>query len=787
MDIKGLVYTKLDNSNKKAICLKCKYVTQPFVPSSISESDVAIIGEAPGRTEANLKCPFTGPSGKLLRELLRDIGLDDKKFSYFNVVFCNPPENETPNKKAIRLCFDNFLLPSLYELGFEKIVLVGGVALEAFFPNRKIMSSRGVVLEKDGIKYLPVLHPAFCLRNRNYIDVLRKDLNMIKKFDSNISNGKKSKDYVLISNIDEAEKYFKILSEKEVITIDIETSGLNPFANNARILTIAFCYQEYSGICFPIDHYSVVDEKFKERSKQIVKELLESKNKKVFHNASFDIKYLEIMGYKVCNVWCDTMILAHLIDENRKSYSLKTLAPEFLEEYQYNYSENIDVLYRYNCEDADFTLRLYDLFYSKLDKQQKELFHNILVPASLVIADMELNGIKIDIDYCRKLVMEYNKLIEETIKNVHSKFPESVGINFNSSKQLRKLFFDAFKIPSIKKTPTKVASVDGSVLEGLSEKGYEIADYILKLRKYEKLLSTYILPWPKMIDNDGRIRGSFHITGTVTGRLSSSEPNLQNIPRDKKIKKIFIAEKSNILINVDASQAELRVACSIANEKTMIKAYNNGVDVHNLTASEALSKEIYIVTEEDRQGAKGINFGFIYGSSAEGYRRYVKSEYGLDVSLEDSELFRNRFFSLYSGFPIWYQKVREEVTKNKSIRYPTGRYRRFPEMGYTLKKADIESIIRMAINSPVQGTSSDIILFTMVCLKRFLDKTGYAKILLTVHDQFLLEGKEEYQNEVIAEIDNIANYDIPKMFSWLKVPWVFDYQVGYDWGEMKKV
>ena len=266
---------------------------------------------------------------------------------------------------------------------------------------------------------------------------------------------------------------------------------------------------------------------------------------------------------------------------------------------------------------------------------------------------------------------------------------------------------------------------------------------------------------------------------------SSQKPNLQNIPRDKKIKKMFVVPEGYKLLNIDASQAELRIASSIANEPTMIRAYNDGEDIHTLTASKVLGKSMADITKNDRQKAKGVNFGFIYGASAQGFMYYAEGTYGLKLSLKECEVFRHKYFSVYPGFLSWYDRTKVALRKNGYIEYPTGRFARFPIVKGVV---DIPNdILRKAVNYPVQGSSSDIILFIMVCLTRFLRRSKIdAKIIITVHDSIVLEVKEGYDQDIVAEVDNIAQYDVPKFFPWLKVPMLFDSAIGASWGDLEE-
>lgn len=787
MRISDCVKISVDNTEKKAACQKCCYKERIFVKSFIANSNVLIVGEAPGQVESQEGCPFKGQSGQLLRKLLREAGFEDEKLSYVNTVSCHPPGNETPKKDAMEICAKLFLHPIIASIKPKLAILAGSVALNAFFPGERIMEKKGSFQSKNGITFLPVLHPAYCLRNPASTMLLKKDLEKAKAFLDGSLNSKK--EYTILKTVADFDACLEEILLSDIISVDIETSGtLDPLKEDAKIWTIAFGYAQKKAVCIPLEHPEVENIEFKDKARKVVEKILKSHTPKIFHNCSFDLKFLKKFGFKVNGKINDTMVMSYLLDENKHSYSLKILAAEFLDGYDTEFSKNLNELGVYNCSDADNTLRLYNLFIVELQKHKKllKLYEEVLVPMCKVISDMELTGILIDVPYLDKLTKIYRNKTDSIMETIHKEFPESVQVDLSSPKQLGVLLFNTLKYQSKKQTKTGQRSVDSEVLEKLSEEGNTFAKYLLRLRNYEKLLSTYIKNIPEMVKSDGRIHCGFHITGTRTGRLSSSNPNMQNIPRSKDIKKMFIAKPGFKIINVDASQAELRVGCSIANERNMIKAYNEGADIHKLTASKVLNKEISKITQDDRQKAKGVNFGFLYGSSAEGFKGYAESTYGLKLSLNECIQFRKRYFESYPDLLSWYRRVEDSIRKNGFVEYPDGRFARFPN---TIGLYEIPSeIIRKGINYPVQGGSSDIILFTMVKLQELLKKDDVqAEIIVTVHDSIVLECAEAQVQAAIDVIKIIAKEEILKQFPWLKVPMLFDFAAGPNWGELEVI
>ncbi len=787
MNLSSLLTNKQSNSQKRVQCKECKYYDRTFVPSYITNSDIVIVGEVPGKNESEKLTPFVGESGQLLRKTLKEVGLDDTQISYLNVVKCHPENNKTPDKNEAKFCSQLFLINELESLPAKLIILSGSIALNTFFPGDKIMDKKGSFLNKDGKIFLPILHPAYCLRNPESISVLRRDLKKAEMFLR--GNLYSDLDYILIDTEEKLYSYKDVILRSKVISVDIETnSTLDPFKKEALIYTISFGYENHTSICIPLEHPENCNVKFKDECWTVVKEILISNVKKVFHYGIFDIKFLKKFGCVINNFWSDTFIMSFLLDENRHSHSLKVLSSEYLDGCKFVFSNNLRDLAMYNCEDTDNTLQLYRKFDFEITQLPKlnHLLHNILIPMSNVIIDMELDGILMDIEYVQKLTKILKGKIFSIEQLIDEEFPVTKGVDLNSPKQLGELLFNVLKYDSVKETTTGRRSVDAEVLEQLERQGHILPKYILQLRKYEKLISTYVEKMPKLVHSDNRLRGSFNICGARTGRISSSDPNLQNIPRDKSIKKMFTAGISNCLINVDASQMELRVGCSIANEKNMINAYLSGKDLHKLTASKIWNIDLDKVTKDQRQKAKSCNFGFLYGASPEGFQRLAENDYGLKLSLDECVKFREKFFTTYSGLLRWYEKTRENIRKFGYVEYPTGRFRRFPEAkGLSEIPNDI---FRKGVNSPVQGASSDLILYTMVCLKKFITKSKMkGGIRITVHDSILIECDKNDTGIIMEEVKDIAIQNIPKEFTWLKVPMVFDFAVGGNWGEMEEI
>jgi len=352
---------------------------------------------------------------------------------------------------------------------------------------------------------------------------------------------------------------------------------------------------------------------------------------------------------------------------------------------------------------------------------------------------------------------------------------------------MQAVIFEVLKEKPVRETKTGY-SVDEETLNTYAYENKEWAKLIIKIRKQDKLLSTYVDKMPGLVKMDGRIRTQFDPIGTVAGRASSSNPNLQNIPRDNRIYKMFVADEGKLLLYFDFAALELRVACSIAHEKKMIEAFNSDIDLHKRTATFITKKKMEEITKDERQLAKGVSFGLLYGQQAEGLKRYLFDKFDIDISLDEAERIREVFFSQYTALPLWYKRVTEEIAGTYQIVYPTGRIRRFPQIKM-LGKVPGE-IFRQAVNAPVQGSGNDCVVFTMSNLHRLIKKRRMpAKFVLTVHDMVMLEMDDD--QGVVDEIKDLTEMILTDvlpnddMFKWLRVKLAVEFKQGKSWGDLK--
>jgi DNA polymerase-1 len=482
----------------------------------------------------------------------------------------------------------------------------------------------------------------------------------------------------------------------------------------------------------------------------------------------------------------DGMLMAFLTSPNEGEYSLKrwamnqldvSLDEDYVEDEGFLPPDRDRVAERL-CLRVESLCRLYDILEKRLEGQElRRVYEEIELPLVPVLADMEQSGIRVDRDILKKMSSE----MEQQLQGLTGKIYEAAGeeFNINSPKQLGTVLFEKMNLPVKRKTrKTGSYSTDQSVLEELAQT-YELPSLILEFRQIAKLKSTYVDALPALIHPEtGRVHTSFHQTGAATGRLSSSDPNLQNIPirtdAGRLIRSAFVSDKGKVLVSADYSQVELRVLAHLSGDEVLVKAFRAGEDIHDRTAREVFGEGELENAAECRRRAKVINFGIIYGLSAFGLSQT------LGISREDAQKFIDAYFRRYQGVRTWLDRTLEEVRSSGIVRTLFGRMRPIPDIQSKDYNAR-QFAERTAVNSPIQGTAADIIKIAMIRIHRLLLKEKMlTRILLQVHDELILEVPED---EIDAAM-NIVREEMEGAAS-LEVPLVVDIKTARNWMEAK--
>ena len=604
----------------------------------------------------------------------------------------------------------------------------------------------------------------------------------------------KRDDYHLIKDVDELNLWIQEAEEAGEVAVDTETSSLDP--HQADLIGISLSSKIGKACYIPLGHKSE-----KNINKKLVldklKPLLEDPSvKKIGQNIKFDFIILFKNGINVTSME-DTMLMSYVLDAGRNRHNMDTLSEIHLNhktiafkdlvgsgKKEINFKEvDIEKAKDYAAEDADITLRLYHKFKRSLKSEKLNNIYEIFEkPMIEILAFMEIEGIKIDNKFLKVLSLKFQKKIEKIQKEIFK--ISKKDFNIASPKQLGEIIYNDLKIATLKKTKKGGFATSASVLEDLAFKGHKFPQLVLDWRQLSKLKNTYSDSLPQHINpKTKRVHTSFLLAATTTGRLASSDPNLQNIPiksdDGKDIRKAFIAEKNYSLISADYNQIEMRILADLADVKELKKAFKNNEDIHSLTASQIFNIDIQKVNQDQRRKAKAINFGIIYGISQYGLAKQI------NVSNYEAEEFLNAYFNKFPEIKVYMDQTIKFCRKSGYVNNIFGRRSHF--MNINDKNYNVRNFQeRAAINAPIQGSASEIMRLAMIRLSKKLSEKKFkkTKILLQIHDELIFETPLDEANRIskiiIEEMTSVANSD-QHSFS---IPLTVDINIGDNWGAL---
>ena len=592
-----------------------------------------------------------------------------------------------------------------------------------------------------------------------------------------------------------SEKALKVWVEKlnkcSAFAIDTETSSLDTMT--ADLLGISLSCEEGEGCYIPIQHsYEGMPEQL---SLAVVVKILgaaisTNQTKLVGQNLKFDLPILNRHGIQVKEFLGDTMLMSYVLNSTGTRHGLDKMAMHYLQYQPMKYEEvagsaskqinfaqvEIPAATFYAAEDADITFRLFNLLDQRLQKEPKliNLLHTLEYPMLKSLIKVETNGAKINAkmlaDYSSELGIKIDQLSKTAFKMAGEEF------NMDSPKQLVEILYNKLELPVLKKTPKGQPSTNEDTLQRLAEE-YELPKVIIKYRGLAKLKSTYT---DSLINiqhpNTNRIHTSYQQAVTSTGRLSSTEPNLQNIPiktaEGRKIREAFVAEEGNILISADYSQIELRIMAHLSGDKNLTYAFNNNIDVHSATAAEIFNVPLEAVTSEHRRSAKAINFGLIYGMSAFGLTRQ------LGIARHEAQAYLDTYFERYTGVREYMDSTKELAKKNLYVETILGRKLHVAEINASngLRRQAAE---RAAINAPLQGSAADIIKKAMIDVDHWIGEDNQdIKMIMQVHDELIFEVKKGFATEALEQVTSLMESAVK-----LDIPLIVDANQGANWNE----
>lgn len=620
---------------------------------------------------------------------------------------------------------------------------------------------------------------------------------------SSDSNDETEEEVIVAAQVDRS-KYETILTKEaflswleklnsvEVAAFDTETDSLDYMV--ANLIGLSFSIEEGEAAYVPVahDYLDAPEQLDRDWVLEQLKPYLEDDNKaKVGQNLKYDASVLARYDIEMKGIKFDTMLESYVYNSVAGKHNMDSLALRYLQHNTISFEEiagkgkkqltfnqiALEQAAPYAAEDADITLRLHHVLNAKLeaDEKLKSVFTDIELPLVSVLSRMERKGVYIDDMLLSAQSLEIGQRLDELEKAAYEVAGQE--FNMNSPKQLQVILFEKMELPVIKKTPSGAASTNEEVLQELALE-YELPKLILEYRGLAKLKSTYTDKLPKMINpSTGRVHTSYHQAVTATGRLSSTDPNLQNIPirneEGRRIRQAFVAPHGWKILAVDYSQIELRIMAHLSQDKALLEAFSAGKDIHSATAAEVKGVSIEEVTSEDRRRAKAINFGLIYGMSAFGLAKQI------GISRGEAQDYMNVYFERYPGVMQYMEETRLLATEQGYVETLYGRRLHLPEINArnAIRRKAAE---RAAINAPMQGTAADIIKKAMILVDDWIEAEGNAQVnlLMQVHDELVFEVKEDVLEEVTKQITALMEGAVE-----LDVPLIADSDFGNNWDE----
>ncbi len=623
--------------------------------------------------------------------------------------------------------------------------------------------------------------------------LLKNEINDNDGNENREKNNKKNTVQINYNIVSDKKLFLKIIKEiekKKFISFDLETTSLDYI--EAQIVGISLACDSKKAYYIPLLHED--QSKYKQLPKKFVlenlKPILEThKIKKVGHNLKYDRNVLRNYDIILNGIEHDSMLLSYVYDSTAIRHGLDNAAEKYLSHKTIHYEDiagkgakqipfskvNIETAAEYSCEDVLVSYELYNYLWAKVSKDENiiKVYKNIEMPLVPILSNIERNGVLVESKTLNKLSKELDSELK-TIEKKCFKITEK-EFNLNSPKQLQEILYEDLKIPISKKTPTGKPSTDEDTLQYLSE-SYDLPRLILDYRSLNKLKTGYTDKLPLQISKiTGRVHTSYQQAITSTGRLSSTEPNLQNIPiksaQGKKIRNAFIADKGKKIFAADYSQIELRIMAHLSGDKNLLKAFKNKIDIHSFTASEIFGVDVNKVSSEDRRSAKAINFGLIYGMSSFGLSKQ------LGISIPEAKDYMDIYFNRYPKIKSYMLEKKTFAKQHGYVETLLGRKLYLPEINS--KQAQRRSYAeRTAINAPVQGTAADIIKIAMIEIDKWLaEKKSKTKMIMQVHDELVFEISE---NDIDSEIEVIVN--LMQNCITLDLPLEVNFGIEDNWG-----
>lgn len=752
--------------------------------------DLVILWEAPEL--------LSKKASSIFQSIIKELGLEYSELKHVYAI--QKPKESFDTVYTIKEIREHRpeMVKSIDRAAPRVIIALGTNALKSIFDTNSIAISneRGKVLKWGNIKIIPTYAPGYAIKKPDFAKWIYSDIkNGLEVIKGNNQEQDLELDYEEITE-ENSEAILEELTETGKVVIDVETTDLDMFSPKEELLMVGFSTRPGMGRVYFNDTPGMLE---------FTQKVLNKTNLAIGHNIKFDLKWLMTRGITYPKAIWDTLVAIHLLDENYPEKGLKALArtelgtfgqqiskyEKKIKEHWKNSTEPTKAQWlAYNCGDVDATYRLYDIFKKGLENQGLDSLMTHEMKVLKVLTYMELNGFHINKERVKDLEAEYTHLISTSEREIKKVFGD---INVGSTQQLSEVLYNKLGLPVLETTPSGSPSCKEDTLVALiskklyRENGERIVipkevkiaiESLLKLRNYSKLYNTYIkgLKENNLVKVDSKVHCNYKITGTVTGRLSCSDPNLQNIPREGNIKLMFASRfKDGVIVQGDYSQAELRLLAHHAKSQSLIDAFVSNRDIHKEVAAKVFKKKYDLVTEQERKYAKQVNFGIVYLISGAGLAEK------LGVSEKQGYKLIDEWFLEFPEVQLWIKKMMLQVVTKGYTTNIFGRKRRFFCVSANTPQG--REAQRQGVNAPIQGGAGDLTKYTMMKTFYKLRKGGYESLVIgNVHDAIMLDCPKD-EAEAAAKIlhDIAVNPPVP-----LLVPLKMDLKVGPSWGELKE-
>lgn len=729
---------------------------------------------------------ISGKAGDMLSKLFNKVNLSMDDMYITGAVKCRTPQGRAPSAKEIKTC-KPYLLGEIEAIQPEYVILLGAVALKAALYKAGITNIHGTIIEKNGIKYYPMFHPAMAIRDPKKIIPIKNDVERFSKIINGEQVSKHKLKKRIVTDLKTLREFFKDIIKSRVCSFDLETTGLDCRMKDGAITVLSMSTKKNDwAIPFTLPGSPFRNWKAQYEIIKYLAKILQNKQDVVAQNGKFDNGWLmELYGIKL-PLSFDTMLASHIVDENTPN-ALKYIAVNVLggEPYDVDLKTkkgggNVFELLEYAAWDTYYTLRAYFHFKKiMIEEETYALFRKEAMPSVIAYETIEKNGVFIDRPNMRKA----KRKILRDLKNANKKL-NSYGfgddVNWGSPIQVSEILFDKLQLIPEGFTPKGEPSTAADFLARMKDQ-HPIMQDLLDFRAANKLDSSFITGWEKRMHNDHWLYPSFKVPGTVTGRPSCSDPNLQQVPRLELIRSLIGAPDGWTFFEADYSQMELRIAALLSQCPVMLEIFNTGGDIHSSTASSITGIPIDQLTKEQRKKAKAVNFGFLYGMGWKTFIDYALDKYGVTLTPKQSKAYRKSFFNMYPGLTPWHEKQRRIVHSLGQVRTLTGRIRHLAEIDSPDRELRAQAE-RQAINSPVQGFGGELTMMSSAEIVQEIPQKDL-RVCGTIHDAVVGRVRNEKALELMKRVKDIMESPriLMELGVKLNIPVMVDIKLG-NWG-----